>query len=102
MIDEKSLIGHWIHSHEEDTADTLVYRAEGFAFPPSRGRNALELRSDGSATDKPIAPTDGNASYDGRWELGAGGMLDLKASDGSVLRSLIIKEVHDDRMLVVR
>ena len=50
MIDPEQLQGRWVHSHEEDTDDEIVYRAEssGYDFPRSRGREALELNPDGS------------------------------------------------------
>ena len=48
-MDPERLIGSWVHSHEEDTATEQVFRRAHYAFPPSRGREALELRSDGTA-----------------------------------------------------
>ena len=49
-IDPERLQGRWVHSHEEDTDDEIVYRsaASGYDFPRSRGREALELHPDGS------------------------------------------------------
>jgi hypothetical protein len=45
-IERAQVEGRWVHSHEEDTDDETVFRAadSGYAFPPSRGREALELR----------------------------------------------------------
>jgi hypothetical protein len=40
----------WIHSFEEDSAGTQVYRPESFDFPLARRpREAFELRADGTA-----------------------------------------------------
>ena len=43
MIDPEQVAGRWVHSHEEDSGDELVFRPAGYAFPPSRGREALTL-----------------------------------------------------------
>ena len=37
-----AIFRHWIRSREEDTGDIEVYRPEGFAFPPSFGRDGFE------------------------------------------------------------
>ena len=75
MIDPEQLQGRWVHSHEEDTDDEIVYRAEasGYDFPRSRGREALELNPDGSysgvvpgPTDKPEATAGGHVVGRGR------------------------------------
>ena len=61
------LLGHWVHSHEEDTAETRVYRPAGYPFPPSRGRTGFALGVDGEATIYGIAPADGPLVSPGRW-----------------------------------
>jgi len=40
VIKRAQVAGRWVHSHEEDTDDEMVFRAadSGYAFPPSRGR----------------------------------------------------------------
>lgn len=58
----------WTHSREEDTADVAVYRPEGFAFPPSRGRDGFELRPDGSFVQRDIGPADATVAVTGRWK----------------------------------
>ena len=85
MIERTRLAGRWVHSHEEDTVAEIVFRSanSGYAFPPSRGREALNLHADGSwegtvpgPTDKP-EPTGGGTS---------GRTLEVTAVDGNVLR----------------
>ena len=40
----------WIHSFEEDSADTQVYRPQSWDFPLARRpRESFELRADGTA-----------------------------------------------------
>ncbi len=72
MIDPEALQGRWVHSHEEDTADEMVFRAadSGYAFPRSRGRETLELRPDGSYAGIVPGPTDKpQASGEGEWRV---------------------------------
>ncbi len=40
MIARDALAGRWVHSHEEDTDDEMVFRAadSGYRFPPARAR----------------------------------------------------------------
>ena len=74
MIDPEQLQGRWVHSHEEDTEDEIVYRAEssGYDFPRSRGREALELHPDGSYSGVG-AGADGQAGGDRRGDVVGGG-----------------------------
>ena len=80
MIDPERLQGRWVHSHEEDTDDEMVYRAasSGYEFPRSRGREALELHPDGSYSGVAPGPTDKpEASGGGEWALEDGNKLVL-------------------------
>lgn len=69
---ESCLIGTWLHSHEEDTADELVYRPADFAFPPARGRDGFEFRPGGELVYLGIARTDGTEESTGRWTVEGG------------------------------
>ncbi|AHM61476.1 hypothetical protein D770_16110 [Flammeovirgaceae bacterium 311] len=63
-----SLMGSWIHSHEEDHSGNQVYRHPSYDFPPSRGRERFDLRSDGRIYYYGIAPNDGAANLiEGKW-----------------------------------
>ena len=80
MIDPERLQGRWVHSHEEDTDDEIVYRsaASGYDFPRSRGREALELHPDGSYGGTVPGPTDKpEAAGGGGWALEDGNKLVL-------------------------
>ena len=95
-----ALVGIWLHSYEEDTADAKTYRPKGFAFPPSRGRPGMEFRSDGTYLEKSPGADDRGAVHQGRWrDLGAGQIeisfpaadrpptvLHVLSSDGGALR----------------
>jgi hypothetical protein len=64
------LAGRWVHSHEEDTADEMVFRSADYAFPPSRGREAIDLRPDGSYAGTVPGPVDKPVAGDtGEWTL---------------------------------
>jgi hypothetical protein len=57
-FNEDCLYKHWIHSYEEDTKDKKVYRQSMFEFPPSRGRDAFEIKDNGEFILYITGPTD--------------------------------------------
>jgi hypothetical protein len=80
VVDPTQLEGRWVHSHEEDTDDELVYRSEasGYDFPRSRGRESLELGADGSYGGTVPGPADKpEASAGGGWAVVDGNKLVL-------------------------
>jgi hypothetical protein len=96
VIDPERLQGRWLHSHEEDTDDEIVYRSasSGYDFPRSRGREALELHPDGSyggvvpgPADKPEAVAGGNWTLeDGNKLVLPDRTLEVTSAEGDVLR----------------
>ena len=95
MGERDRLAGRWVHSHEEDTADETVFRSADYAFPPSRGREAIELRPDGSyagtvpgPVDKPVAGDEGQWTLedDGRRLRLGDRVLDVTSVEDGVLR----------------
>jgi hypothetical protein len=79
-IDPERLQGRWVHSHEEDTDDEIVYRSasSGYDFPRSRGREALELHADGSYGGVVPGPTDKPEQVGGgTWTVEEGNKLVL-------------------------
>ena len=63
------LIGRWIHSHEEDKDDLIVYRNSEYPFPRSRGRRAITLEKEGVALVEYPGPDDRSAQSTGTWTL---------------------------------
>jgi hypothetical protein len=61
------LFRHWVHSREEDQGDVQVFRPPDFAFPPSFGRDGMEMRPDGEFIQHDIGPADGVVEVRGRW-----------------------------------
>jgi hypothetical protein len=96
MVERERLEGRWVHSHEEDTDDEMVFRSEasGYDFPRSRGREALELRPDGSYGGTVPGPADKpEASGEGEWAVVDGNklvlpdrVLEITAAEPGVLR----------------
>jgi hypothetical protein len=100
-VDPASLFGSWLHSHEEDTDTTAVYRRADYDFPPSRGRKGFELIPDGTLFEKGIGPTDRPAHTAGRWRLGGDGCLEFFAGTGdSPTRVLPIESAGGDKIVV--
>jgi hypothetical protein len=61
------LFRHWIHSREEDQGEVQFFRTEDFPFPPSFGRDGMELRADGTFVQDDVGPADGIEQTPGRW-----------------------------------
>lgn len=61
--------GRWVHSHEEDTAEEMVFRPADRELPPARGRTAFELRADGTYVESEPGPVDVPVESSGRWSL---------------------------------
>jgi hypothetical protein len=78
-IDRQRLEGRWVHSHEEDTAEEMVFRSadSGYQFPRSRGRQGFELRPDGSYVGSTPGPADKPEASEGTWALEGGNRLAL-------------------------
>jgi hypothetical protein len=97
-IDVSHLAQAWVHSHEEDTETTTVYRPAKFPFPPSRGRKGFHLQPDGSLTIRGPGPTDRVVSATGTWKV-LDDQLELssKAEGTQILR---IESVQPDRLVV--
>ena len=64
-----TLSGSWMHAHEEDHDDQLVFRPDSSSLPPSRGRTGFDLAPDGSM--RLIAPgrDDRPESASGTWQV---------------------------------
>ena len=100
-ISPQILHQRWIHSHEEDTADEVVYRPEAFHFPPSRGRSGFELKPDQSLVETGMAPADGPLISRGKWSLDNAGRLSFYGeSSTKPVRVMKIVAASKDRLVV--
>jgi hypothetical protein len=101
-IDQHQLTGHWVHSYEDDEAGTLVFRPSDYDFPPARGRNAYDLRPDGSYVAAGIGPTDAPQHSRGKWKLEEGRLALYPDSPGPPGELLQVVSVAPDRLVVRR
>jgi hypothetical protein len=65
----EAVVGHWVHAHEEDTDDEMVFRPASHPLPPSRGRMALDLRPDGTYVESSPGPVDLPVESSAEWAL---------------------------------
>lgn len=93
------LFAHWVHSHEEDSADYRVFRRADYAFPPSRGREGFEIKSDGSFAHHQIGPVDAPVIVEGKWKLQGDDILRINPQTGDAW-TLQIVEVSKDVLKV--
>jgi hypothetical protein len=92
------LAQEWVHSHEEDSGGTRVYRPPSFAFPLSRGRESFQLKAGGSLIESGPGPDDRRQTASGKWSV-AGTRLTLKKA-GSPDRVYQIVSVASDKLVL--
>jgi hypothetical protein len=66
---QDAVLGHWVHSHEEDGEGETVFRPAGYGFPPARGRTSIDLRADGTYVERAPGPVDVPVESTGDWSL---------------------------------
>jgi hypothetical protein len=96
---DRILRRRWVHSHEEDTEEEMVFRPAAFEFPPSRGRRSFELKPDGALLEGRIGPTDRPLETQGYWELDDDRLV-LHRGSSQTPRVMRIASVQDDRLTV--
>jgi hypothetical protein len=100
-LDRETLQGHWVHSHEEDSEDEMVFRPASRPLPPSRGRISLDLKPDGSYVERAPGPVDAPVESAGRWSLD-GDRLALAAEGDQPGREWQVLAAEPDRLAVRR
>lgn len=100
-LSKKLLQRRWIHSHEEDTETTAVYRPASFDFPPSRGRRSFELGLGGRYVESAPGPTDKPLATSGTWEIDRNAIA-IRLLKGKVARSLTVESVTSDRLAITK
>jgi hypothetical protein len=68
-VDRSALRGRWVHAHERDTDEYMVFVPADAELPPSRGRRELDLGEGGEATETGPGPTDRPEARAVRWKL---------------------------------
>lgn len=91
-----AIFRHWVHSREEDAGDVSVYRPSGFQFPPSRGRDGIELRVGGDVVRHGPGPTDRSTASQGRWQAMSSADVELRFDDAQrTPKRFSVIEVND-------
>jgi hypothetical protein len=100
-VDRKQLQQRWVHAHEEDTDDEMVFRPADYDLPPSRGRLAFELRPDGTFAEAGLGPADVPEEASGTWELEDGERIVLgEGASQGVPRVLPIASAEPRRLVI--
>jgi hypothetical protein len=90
----------WLHSHEEDKGDEMVFRPSTFMFPPSRGRQGFSLNPDGTASVTGPDATDRSASESAKWLMQTPSTLVLQGANQTHV--LEITSASADKLTVKR
>lgn len=101
-VDLATMQRTWLHAHEEDHGDTLVFRPNTYAFRPSRGRTGFEVGLNGELTQYDIAPTDGLEKRAGKWRVEGNTFYATFPEKNSIDYSLRVLSLTAERMEAVR
>jgi hypothetical protein len=88
----------WVHAHEEDSGGGMVFRPEGLPLPPSRGRRSLDLRSDGTLSERGPGPDDRLEEHGGTWRLD--GRELVLVHGGGIEERLRVRSLDAERLVV--
>jgi hypothetical protein len=99
--DNAALVGRWVHAHEEDSGDEMVFRPASHPLPPSRGRISFDLKPDGSYTERAPGPVDAPVESSGHWSL-EGERLVLATKDDTPDHEWQVTASEPDRLAVRR
>jgi len=97
---QAALHGSWVHSHEEDSGQEMVFRRETFPFPLARGRDEMELDEDGRYTALAPGPVDVPQASTGTWTVTGERLVLTPDAPGQAPRVWTVRELEDDRLVV--
>lgn len=101
-MDREQVRGHWVHAHEEDTEDEMVFRPAGTDLPPSRGRMAFELRADGTFAETGLGATDIPEEAAGSWALEGDTITLSEAATQGVPREMEVVTADKERLVILK
>jgi hypothetical protein len=90
----------WVHVHEEDTDDEMVFRPADTPLPPARGRERFEFKPDGTFLEAAPGPTDAPEEREGSWKLEEGKLVLESDQAPEGMRVLEIASVDKNRLVV--
>jgi hypothetical protein len=97
----EQLHGRWVHAHEEDTPEQMVFRPADYDLPPARGRAAFELRPDGTFREVGLGAADVPDEASGTWALEDDDRIVLgEGAPGGVPRTMRVVAAETDRLVV--
>ena len=94
--------GHWVHAHEEDTEDVMVFRPAGTDLPPARGRMAFELRADGTFAETGLGATDVPEEATGNWTLEGDTITLSEGATQGVPREMEVVTADEERLVILK
>ena len=101
-IEPQALHGRWLHAHEQDAGDEMVFVPASTELPPSRGRRQLDLREGGEATEGGPGPTDRPEARAARWELTDDDELVIRSPEGREAWRARVLSADADRLVLDR
>ncbi len=92
--------GRWVHAHEEDTAEQMVFRPAGTDLPPSRGRMAFDLRADGTFAETGLGAADVPEEATGSWAVEGETITLSEGATQSVPREMEVVSADEERLVI--
>jgi hypothetical protein len=68
-MSKSAIVGDWVHAHEQDSDGVRVFVPSGTPLPPSRGRQRLSLKPDGSFLEANPGGVDRTVQAGGTYEF---------------------------------
>jgi hypothetical protein len=99
-VTQDRVVGSWVHAHEEDTGDEMVFRPAGTVLPPARGRMGFELREDGTFAEAGLGARDVPEEAAGSWALEGQTITLSEGATQGVPREMEVVSADKDRLVV--
>jgi len=101
-IEPSAVRGRWLHAHEQDSGDEMVFVPADTELPPSRGRRELELGEGSEATEGGPGATDRPEVRAARWELTDDDELVIRSPEGQEAWRARVLSADADRLVLDR
>jgi hypothetical protein len=101
-VRSEQVSGRWVHAHEEDNEDEMVFRPADAELPPARGRIGFELRADGTFAETGLGAADVPERASGTWRLDGNTIRLSEGAAQGVPRELEVVSARPDKLVVRR